>query len=228
VWDARTFKTLHQYYSSAPANDLKISQKGLMAVSWGSRVQVWKDCLSTKATAPYLNHENSLGKVTGVEFCPYEDVLGIGHSNGFSSILVPGAGEPNYDSFVANPFQTRKERREKEVHSLLEKLQPDTIVLDPTSIGQLRQEPADIVAERRVKQREAAQAQKDKQRRKNEAKMKMKGKNKPTKRHRKKQLNIIRDRKQDVASAVASKRDLVQQKLDEDNVPSALHRFFKK
>ena len=65
-----------------------------------------------------------------------QDVLGIGHSAGVSTILVPGAGEPNYDSHVADPFQGRKARREQEVHHLLEKLQPDMIVLDPSSIGQ--------------------------------------------------------------------------------------------
>ena len=54
-----------------------------------------------------------------------------------STMLVPGAGEPNFDSRVADPFQAKRARREQEVHQLLDKLQPDMIVLDPTSIGQV-------------------------------------------------------------------------------------------
>jgi hypothetical protein len=54
-----------------------------------------------------------------------------------TTILVPGAGEPNYDSGVADPYAGRRERREGEVAALLDKLQPETIVLDPDSIGKV-------------------------------------------------------------------------------------------
>ena len=53
-------------------------------------------------------------------------------------VLAPGAGEPNFDSLVADPFQASRARREMEVHQLLQKLQPDMIVLDPSTIGQAR------------------------------------------------------------------------------------------
>lgn len=64
--------------------------------------------------------------------------MAIGHVGGISTMLVPGAGEPNFDSRVADPFQVKKARQEQEVHQLLEKLQPQMIVLDPTAIGQVR------------------------------------------------------------------------------------------
>jgi hypothetical protein len=78
-----------------------------------------------------------LGGIKSLRFCPYEDVLGVGCAGGISSLLVPGAGEPNFDSFVANPFQNKKERQEQEVVQLLDKLQPDTIMLDPEAIAKV-------------------------------------------------------------------------------------------
>ncbi len=52
-------------------------------------------------------------------------------------MLVPGSGEPNFDSYVADPYQRSRARKEQEVHQLMDKLQPDMIVLDPSTIGQV-------------------------------------------------------------------------------------------
>jgi len=60
--------------------------------------------------------------IADIHFVPYEDIMGIGHSHGVSSIIVPGPGEPNFDSFESNPYQTNRQIREATVHSLLEKV----------------------------------------------------------------------------------------------------------
>ena len=71
---------------------------------------------------------------------PYEDALGIVHDGGFSSIIVPGSGLATFDSYEANPFQTSNQRKEKTVHSLLEKLDPSTISMQVQTIGQVDEE----------------------------------------------------------------------------------------
>lgn len=135
VWDIRTYKEIHSYFTVRPATTIDVSDMGMLALGYGSHVSVWKDALRTKAKSPYMRQEFSGKSVGRVRFCPYEDVLGVTHSDGFSSLVIPGAGEPNFDTYAANPFESSKQRREKTVVSLLDKLQPDMITMDNTVFG---------------------------------------------------------------------------------------------
>ncbi|KAF3933408.1 hypothetical protein ABW19_dt0208307 [Dactylella cylindrospora] len=135
IWDVRTYKKIHSYSTGTPAKSIHISDRGMLAVGWGSHVQIWNDALRTKAKSPYLQHMIPGNPVEDIRFCPFEDVLGVGHSGGFESIIVPGSGEANYDALELNPFEGKKQRQEAEVKMLLNKLQPEMISLDPDFIG---------------------------------------------------------------------------------------------
>lgn len=134
VWDIRKFDELHCYFTSRIPDSVSIGQTGLLGIAYGSRAEVWKDALATKQQKPYLVHRCTGHRIHDLSFCPYEDVLGVGHAAGLCHMLVPGAGEANYDTFVADPFQTKKGRRESEVSHMLDKLPPELIVLDPSDI----------------------------------------------------------------------------------------------
>jgi len=248
IWDLRKYKELHAYYAPTAIVAMDISQRGQLAISYGSRVQIWNNALQTKQQSPYLNHQFVKGsKVSDVKFCPYEDVLAIGHSHGVTNILVPGSGEPNYDTFVANPFETKNQRREMEVSKLLDKLPAEMIQLDPNQIGQLRDVPKEVQKERREVALRAEMAAKMKQRDKNEDKTKMKGKNRASKRHRKKQLNVIDDKMFAKLEAKKARDDGYKKRaategrarpgknagaasdapMKPDDAPDALARFYK-
>ncbi|KAH7827934.1 putative U3 snoRNP-associated protein Utp7 [Monocercomonoides exilis] len=77
------------------------------------------------------------GGVRALAFCPYDDVLAVGYGAGVTTLLVPGSGEPNYDSFEADPYETKKRQQEGEIKQLIDKLQPETISLNPNAIGTL-------------------------------------------------------------------------------------------
>jgi U3 small nucleolar RNA-associated protein 7 len=145
VWDIRTFRPVHEYFVRQPGSSVAISDRNLAAVGWGTQTTIWKDLFSkhrsdvdqVKAKSPYMAWGGEGQHVERVRWCPFEDVLGIGHDKGFSSILVPGAGEPNFDALEANPYENAKQRQEAEVKSLLNKLQPEMISLNPDFIGTL-------------------------------------------------------------------------------------------
>uniref|UniRef100_UPI00398E9302 WD repeat-containing protein 46 n=1 Tax=Pristiophorus japonicus TaxID=55135 RepID=UPI00398E9302 len=136
IYDIRSYRPLHSYFISAGASHLAFSQRNLLAAGCGNTVHVYKDIHHASVRTPYLSHSVRQG-VHGLQFCPYEDVLGVGHAQGFTSMLVPGAGEANFDALECNPYQSKKQRQEWEVKALLEKIQPELITLDPTKLGQI-------------------------------------------------------------------------------------------
>ena len=166
-----------------------------------------------------------IGKVA---FRPYEDVLGIGHSMGWSSILIPGSGEPNFDTWLANPFETSKQRREKEIHSLLDKLPPETIMLDPSKIGTVKsakRKDKPTKKEMEAEMEAVVEAAKGTAIRK-----KTKGKNKPSKIAVKKKKIVERAKrpfleKQMEGENLATKKQKISEEI---SLPTALQRFSRK
>lgn len=157
VWDLRTYKCMHSYKTDRPTVSLDISDTGLLALGLGREVQVLKDVFTKPSEgSTYMKHSlqaqgakiagggaatahqrglASSMKVKSVAFRPFEDVLCFGHSHGVSSIVVPGSGEANYDTFEANPFLNSKQARESEVQGLLNKLSHTMIGLNSDFIG---------------------------------------------------------------------------------------------
>ena len=132
VWDCRTLRTLEEYAITYTFHTLDIASSGLVALGGGTNVHIWKDLFTAaKPSSPYMKFGLGYGNVAEqVRFCPFEDVIGVGHSRGFTSLLVPGSGEANPDFYYANPHETERHRKERVVTNLLDKLPPDTISMD--------------------------------------------------------------------------------------------------
>ena len=144
VWDLRMYRQRHSYFCSAGTpQSIDLSQRNLLAVGHAGHVTVWgADALQQKVKSPYLHHRlgpagdnRAVAPVETVRFRPFEDVCGVGHAAGVSSMVVPGSGEPALDTAELNPLQDTKQRREAEVRSLLDKLSPDMIALDADAVG---------------------------------------------------------------------------------------------
>ena len=122
----------------------------MLSIGVGRAVHVLSGAFTTPSATTYIKHEMRLPNpalssgsgatsssrtllsnlsVNNVKFRPFEDVLCVGHSHGLTAMIVPGSGEPNFDSFESNPFMNPKQRREAEIQSLLHKLSPDMICL---------------------------------------------------------------------------------------------------
>lgn len=136
LWDTRMFRQpLTEYTTKTPVNHISLSQKNVMAIAMGNVCEIFRNTNMGKIHSinSYLRHIDD-GAINSLEFVPYEDVLGIGSSEGLTSILVPGCGEANFDALEQNPFRTKAQRREHEVKALLEKIPSDLITLNASQI----------------------------------------------------------------------------------------------
>ncbi|RUP06774.1 hypothetical protein BC936DRAFT_140240, partial [Jimgerdemannia flammicorona] len=99
--------------------------------------------------------------------------------------------EPGHSGLEANPFQTKKQRQESEVHSLLDKIQSDMITLDPTFIGKIDRGSKEVLEKEAKEAREAAKTSDTV-----DVTKRARGKNSSMRRFlRKKQKNVIDQRK---------------------------------
>lgn len=233
VFDLRRYQELNEYYLTAAASAMSVSQRGLVALGFGPNVHVLKHPFTKASPSPYMTHLLPGSHVTSLAFRPFEDVLSIGHATGMSNIVIPGAGEPNFDTYEANPYENAKQRGESEVRALLEKLRPEMITLDPTSIGRIDTDPADE-QQKKIRQMERANGVADSAAAA-PAKKKMRGRNRPSRRLRKKQQNVVDQQKEkfrETLEAQKKRKQRLQQQAEwqakADSAPTALNRFFKK
>lgn len=146
VWDIRKWEVVREWTTRGGGGEVEWSAKGVLAAASGGTVNVSHAIcfvstfnifrqvynpphnhthIPSNPLAPpplYLTHPIPSRPLTSLRFCPFTDVLTIGHQKGLSSILVPGSGEPNFDSTEADPYENRRMRREREVKGLLDKV----------------------------------------------------------------------------------------------------------
>lgn len=139
LWDLRSYKCLQKIKLEKNVETITkscFSQTDMIAFGAKSNILTLRMKENSKYE-PYLKHSITGAAVNTLEFCPYEDVLGIGHSLGFNTMIVPGSCNPNFDSMEANPIQSRSRRQNQEVSRLIEKIPVELIDIDNGAIGKV-------------------------------------------------------------------------------------------
>lgn len=239
VWDLRMYKELHSYYCAAGVpTSMDISQRGILAIGHAGHATCWSaEALKHKVKNPYMHHAlPGSGPVQTIRFRAFQDVCGIGHQKGISSIVIPGSGEPSLDTaeYNTNPHQDLKQRREAEVQALLDKLSPSMIALDPDQVGGIEESDPHRRLERL---RDLAEDANSKEAPIKKKKNKKRGRSKIQTQLRGKRKNIVDQntiklreaREKEIADRAAERNgeDAASPKLTpKEEAPAALKRFF--
>jgi U3 small nucleolar RNA-associated protein 7 len=170
IWDLRRpdAPLSTHFYRGTTASTVDVSATGMIGLGHGVRVSAFSGDLfkTSKSGDPtYLEHRVPQG-INNLRFCPFEDLLLMGKNSGIASMLVPGAGSSAFDSYGANPFETRNQRREAEVKAVIEKIRPDMITLpfavksiggiadpEPVPTGPVKK----VIGKKQIKRRQVTQ-----------------------------------------------------------------------
>lgn len=107
------FRNLKEPIYKLPKSE-NVSLSNVLAMSYKNKITTFMN------GSEYI--KETYQGVNSIEFAPYEDILAVGTRNGLSHMIVPGAGDPNIDFYEDSPFLTKKQRREREVKKLMEKI----------------------------------------------------------------------------------------------------------
>jgi U3 small nucleolar RNA-associated protein 7 len=244
IWDLRKFQCTHSFFcdGSTPSS-IDISQRNVLGIGHAGHATFWSpESLKRKVKQPYMHHPIPCSSVETLRFRPFEDICALGHSQGISSIVIPGSGEPNLDTteYNLNPFQDKKQRREAEIRALLDKLDPNMITLDPNQIGGMEDSIPEIRQQRLRDMQEEADAHNSRKPKKQ--KTKKRGRSKIQTQLRRKQANVVdhqvlklreardREKEQETLSRdtplVKHSEAMEHEELAEE-APPALKRFVK-
>lgn len=137
LWDLRNdYTQVYDYYTPHQTQSMALSQKGVLALGYKGLVEIWKETSKSKQQKPYLKHhfKDKQEYASSMKFIDFEDFLGIGTNNGYSQIVIPGSGEPNFDTFENNIFETKNQKKNNDVKKLLEKIPHTMISLNSDSL----------------------------------------------------------------------------------------------
>ncbi|WVF72347.1 hypothetical protein IAT40_007162 [Kwoniella sp. CBS 6097] len=142
IWDGRMWgKEVRSWKVRNQITTLGYSGMGMLSVGGKSGVTIYRDLQTNthRTPTPYLTLPLPSLTASATKFCPFDDLLCVGHEKGISSLLVPGAGEPNFDSAEADVYETYSRRRERDVRGVLEKIRPELITLDTDFLGHVNE-----------------------------------------------------------------------------------------
>lgn len=142
IWDGRMWgKEVRSWTVRNSPTTLSYSGRGVLAVGGRTGVTTYQSPhKSAKTPGVYLTLPLPGLTANNIKFCPFDDVLGVGHGRGVSSLLVPGSGEANFDSGEADVFESYSRRRERDVRSVMDKIPSALITMDTDFLGHIAPE----------------------------------------------------------------------------------------